>query len=475
MSFDFGYLVSANPAAGYASQYNAFLLNQLQQKINKLEHEASLDDFERGYEALLEGDIKKAIRLWEKEAQSGVSEAHVALGDLYHHRLKNLQKAIFHYQKAYDAGETKAGALILATKLSLGNLNRADLESVAQDIKDEPWFKYIEASLALSESTYIDLLYSDENGEKSRRVTDDLMVAINGGVLPAGTFFSRLYAIYSCLSLYLRGEMGVSPQHNNYFLEVVQRCAENGDASAAEIYLLWLIFNGEYLEASKFIESFDSQFEWPIDRNYDTFGLCKGLLLLPTQEKSVTKKLFGATKNVSVAFGSSVFDSITSDWEKFESFKKQIELNETKSEDLVNFMAVVENFGVVEARRVLTLTFINRAFLADGESGVFGDDEDGVFLHLFFFLALSQLSIEGWQLAAEKKKADPEYVPFIPVLKDFISAFFSRSDDFERKWNSKSVTFSSANTEKFNANVLPLLSQRFESLKSARAQETKFH
>lgn len=467
MSFDFGYLVSSNPAAGYVSQYNSILLNQLQQKIRQLEHEASMDDFEKGYEAVLEGDIKKAIRLWEKEAQTGVVEAHVALGDLYHYRLKNLQKATFHYQKAYKSGETKAGALILAAKLSLGKLNERDLEDTPQDIKDEPWFKYVKVSLSLKKTTYIDLLLDDEDSKKSQEITSELVAAINGGVLPAGTLFSKLFSIYSYLSLYLNREPALTSDSGEYFLEVVQHCAENGDSYAAEIYLLWLLVNKKYPDAMNLIDTFDSQFEWPENRSYDVFGLCKGLLTLPNHDKSATKKLFGVTKSISSAFGSSVFDSFTSDWEKWERFKRRYEILQPKGEEVSKFLSTVEQYGVIEARRVLSLNLVYRAF--EQESGVFGDDSDSDLLHLYFFLALSQLCIAGWELAAEKKKADLQYVPFIPILKDFISAYLVGSDEFETKWNLKDFNLGNTKKHNFYETVLPQLIQKFEVLKSNRS------
>lgn len=477
MSFDFGYLVSTNPAAGYASQYNAVLLNQLQQKINQLQEDALMDDFERGYEALLEGDTKKAIRLWEKEAQLGVIEAHVALGDLYQHRMKNLQKATFHYQKAYESGETKAGALILAAKLSLGKIDKVDLEKAPQDVKEEPWFKYIKVSLALRESTWTDLIFNDENGEKTEEILEELMAAIDGGVLPAGTLFSRLYCIDVFFSLYVKGESGVSKEAENYFLEIVQSCAENGDPHAAEIYLLWLVVNENYIEAKNFIKRFDSQFEWPEERSYDVFGLCKGLLLLPIQEKSVTKMLFSLTKNVYSSFGSGALDSFTSDWEQWEQFRVSFEWLQLQSEEVHNLISIIEEFGIAESRRVLSLKLINRAFLLkeeEEEFGVFGTDDDGVLLHLYFYLSLARLCIEGWELSAEKKKADPQYVPFIPVLNDFVAEFFGQSGEFDTKWNSRKVAVDSIKADTFNQNILPELTQRFESLKRVRSKGSRF-
>lgn len=464
MSFDFGYLVSANPAAGYASQYNASLLGQLKEKIDNLEQEASMDDFERGYQALLEGETKKAIRLWEKEAQSGVVQAHIALGDLYHHRLKNLQKATFHYQKAYESGETKAGALIFAAKLNLGGLDKNQLESATPDILEEPWFKYVKVAFLFKGSSYLELLSNDG---LTKELFTDLNAAIQGGVLPAGTLFCRLYVVEHLISIYFKGEIEIDKDAEEYFRELALVCSDNGDTTAVEIYLFWLLFMGEYTEAKNFISSFDSQFQWPEEKDYDVVGLAKAFLFLPLQEKSTSKKLFGATKSLTSAFGSNILDSFSSDWEVFEVFKRQVQLLENQSERINEFFSTLEQFGVVEARRVYALDLVKNAFL-DEAMGMFGSDDDGIFLHLYFFLSLSRLCIENWQIASDEKKADIRYTPFIPVLRDFIKAFFGESDDFAKKWNFRELTFDSQSTKNFNERWIPYLSDQFKDLESAR-------
>jgi len=369
MSFDFGYLVSANPAAGYASQYNASLLGQLKEKIDNLEQEASMDDFERGYQALLEGE--------------------------------NLQKATFHYQKAFESGETKAGALIYAAKLNLGELDKSQLESATPDILEEPWFKYVKVAFLFKGSSYLELLSRDS---LPKELFTELNAAIQGGVLPAGTLFCRLYAVEHLISIYFKGEIEIDQDAEEYFRELALVCSDNGDTTAVEIYLFWLLFRGEYTEAKNFISSFDSQFQWPEEKDYDVFGFAKAFLFLPLQEKSTSKKLFGATKSLTSAFGSNILDSFSSDWEVFEVFKRQVQLLENQSERINEFFSTVEQFGVVEARRVCALNLVHNAFL-DEAMGMFGSDDDGIFLHLYFFLSLSRLCIENWQIASDEKRA----------------------------------------------------------------------
>lgn len=470
MSFDFGYLVSVNPTAAYVDQYNAILLDQMQSKIDRLEEEASLDDFEKGYRALIEGDTKKAIRLWEKEAQLGVVEAQIALGDLYHHRLKNLQKAISHYEKAYQSGETKAGALIYAAKLNLGKLQKQDLEEATNDVKDEPWFKYVEAVLELRLTSYLEL--SIDSNNDLEELFEKLEDAIDGGVLPAGTLLAKLYATEFFFLMYLNGQSGDSDTTQEYFVDLARVCAENGEVDAAEIYLLWLLFRGELLEAKSFIATFESQFEWPSEKNYECFGLVKSILLLPIQEKSVAKKIFGTTKSLTSALGSGMLDTITSDWESFESYKNQLSFLEPNSEWAKTVVENANHFGVIEARRILALRFIELGFIDESKECFFGPGDDNVFLHMYFAIVLSQICIEIWQLAIDKNKADPEYIQFLPVLRDFNDAFLGKGEEFESKWYERQVDWASKAAPVFNEKWMPFLSYQYGKLKSARNRST---
>ena len=465
MTFDFGYLVSVNPAAGYANQYNAILINEMQKKIKHLEKANSMDDYEKGYVALMEGDTKKAIRLWEKEAQLGVSEAQIALGDLYHHRLKDLDKAVKHYGLAYELGETKAGALVFAAKLSLGKLESKDLESASQDIRDEPWYKYVEVSLALKQSGYTSFILDDELIDKN---LDKLLLAIKGGVLPAITLAITISTMGSFLNLYQNSQELHQPlEELNEMLEIA---TENGEILAAELYILWLLSTGSYTNLINFARKFESQFELPDDKSREILGLTLAVLLLPLQEKSLAKKLFGGTKSVSVGLGSSLLDSFSSDWEIYEEFLKKLIHSPIKSEKLEVVLETIDRHGVVEARRYLALSFIEWAFSGDEVSGTFGSGEDYVFLDLYYFLSLSKLCIEGWKDAEEKSKADTEFTPFIPVLEDFVDAFFGSTEEFERRWNVGPVELDSSKAEYFISTWLPYFREKFGHLQLVRAR-----
>lgn len=467
MSFDFGYLVSVNPAAGYANQYYASLINQMQSKIDSLEDEASMDDFEKGYHALLEGDTNKAIRLWEKEAQAGVTEAHVALGDLYHHRLKNLSKALTHYEKAYKLGETKAGALIYAAKLNLGKLEKKDLDSAQDDIKSEPWFKYVYAVLKLRE---IDFLGAEEGS--TTEIIEALDDAIDGGVLPASTLLCKLMTIETVLVLYSEAKTVITEDQIKYIIEQLDECISMGEASALEIYLLWLLWNFHLDGARNAIDNFLSQFEWPEDKSFNSIALCKAFLSLPSREKSVSKKLFGVTKSITSVLGSGALDQITTDWERFEDFKRQVNFldNDRKYADLI--FNTLNEFGPIEARRVLAMEFIKLAF--DESEDIFGGKTDEDFmLHVYMFLQLSRICITDWDNSAKDNKADPEYLDFLPIFISFTNAFFGSEEDFEENWYNKNVSFDSSFTREYNEFWLPLLSRNFETLNKIRKKLRK--
>jgi len=468
MSFDFDYLVSFNPSSVYAGQYSSTLLNEMQKKIDRMQAEASMDDFERGYRALLQGDTNKAIRLWEKEAQVGVIEAHLALGDLYLHKLENLQKSIFHFEKAYQSGETKAGALVLFAKLRLGRLNKDEIDSVSQDIKDEPWFKFVKASYMVMDNNYLDF-FGDDKGEEIR---DLAIEAVEGGVLPAGTLISRFIWIEFLFGMYAFGRNILDAEDEKNSLNLVELCADKGEAAAAELLLFWKLFSRNTSEPIQVIGNFEQKFEWPEKKNYEVFGIAKAILLLPLREKSRSKKFLSATKMVTSALGSDALDSLSTDWERFETFKLSLQPRQKDSELIQYVMNTIDKFGVVEAKRVLALRFIELAF--DPDSSPFGVGFDNELLGMYYFLALSQICVEGWQTAADKNLADVEYLSCMPILRDFNAAYFPfGEEDSFHKWEKGPLNLESKVAIDFYKNWMPILSEWHSQLVETREKAKK--
>ncbi len=147
----YGYAVAINPAAGYAAQYQASLLKELEKKLGALQREAQKDDYERAHEALIKGDIEKAIRYLEKESHLGVSRAAKDLGDLYHFKLKDLPKALMFYKKANELGDIESGALVYVAKYHLDKLTKSELPAENDRLFENPWLKYVLACIESDE------------------------------------------------------------------------------------------------------------------------------------------------------------------------------------------------------------------------------------------------------------------------------------------------------------------------------------
>lgn len=142
----YGYAIAVNPAAAYASQYQAYLLQELNKQIGEIRLEAQKDDFQRAHECLIKGDFEKAIRYFEKEAHLGVSQAAKALGDLYHFKIPDLEKSIFFYKRAFELGDLESSILIDVAKYHLGQISANDINNDNQYISS-PWQIYLKSSL----------------------------------------------------------------------------------------------------------------------------------------------------------------------------------------------------------------------------------------------------------------------------------------------------------------------------------------
>ena len=275
MSFDmyYGYALSINPAQAYAATYASMMQEQLSKQIKRIEIESQKDDYERGYDALLKGDIEKAIRCWEKESLQGVSQASKALGDLYHFRLKKLDKAVHFYHKALDGGDYESGALAIAAKLHLGDLSENELQSVDPKVQIEPWFKYVEASLA---STPIARLedYSDEE-------LDNLLTGLHDAVDYGVPFAAHLMGD---LLSYVEHERAV---------EYWELAASMGIQVSVQRVLVHLCNQGQISEAAEFIVNWERQFEWDLETDYLFVTPLRIYFFIPGEKRGSAKVLDG--------------------------------------------------------------------------------------------------------------------------------------------------------------------------------------
>jgi hypothetical protein len=310
MSFDmyYGYALSINPAQAYAATHASMMQEQLSKQIKRIEIESQKDDFERGYDALLKGDIEKAIRCWEKESLQGVTQASKALGDLYHFRLKKLDKAVHFYHKALDAGDHESGALAIAAKLHLGDLSEDELQNVDPKVQTEPWFKYVEAALA---STPIARLedYSDEE-------LDNLLGGLHDAV-DYGVPFAA----------HLMGEI-LSYVEDERAIEYWELAASMGIQVSVQRIHLHLTNQGQIQEAAQFIVEWENQFQWDLETTYLYITPLRLYFYFPSEKRGSVKVLNGFMAGLSrinsvtdELFGSTSHNGLRppiNDWDLFQ-------------------------------------------------------------------------------------------------------------------------------------------------------------
>jgi hypothetical protein len=287
----FGYAIAVNPAAAYQAQYQSMLMQNLQKEIGALKAESQKDDFQRGYEALIRGDTDKAIRFWEKEANLGVTQASKALGDLFHFKTKELTKAVVYYKKAAEFGDLEAAALILAAKYHLDKLELSELMAEPQSVQEQPWAKYVKASL-ISDTSEID-------GDSE--VWDLLGDAIEAGIV---------HAITKAANLVL--ELGdVERAH-----EMLSLASDHGDNGALVGLVKLELSRDRVIEATEALIAWEAKYDWDNDIRYDVCSLLRFMHFIP---KATAGKAENASKLVNATYrfwgGSKLFDT---SWDLFE-------------------------------------------------------------------------------------------------------------------------------------------------------------
>jgi tetratricopeptide (TPR) repeat protein len=350
MSFDmyYGYALSVNPAQAYAATYLSMMQEQLSKQVKRIEIESQKDDYERGYDALLKGDIEKAIRCWEKESLQGVTQASKALGDLYHFRLKKLDKALHFYHKALDAGDYESGALAIAAKLHLGDLSENELQNVDPKVQIEPWFKYVQASLA---STPIARLedYSDEE-------LDNLLTGLHDAV-DYGVPFAA----------HLMGDLLSYVEHERA-IEYWELAASMGIQVSVQRILVHLCQQGQVNEAAEFIIKWESQFEWDLETAYLFITPLRIYFYLPGEKRGSVKVLDGFIAGLSrinsvtdELFGSTSHNGLRppiNDWDLFQEEIRRKEHGQTENEFGWYLQQNLQEVG--KNRQSLVLLFVRR-------------------------------------------------------------------------------------------------------------------
>ena len=350
MSFDmyYGYALSINPAQAYAATHASMMQEQLSKQIKRIEIESQKDDYERGYDALLKGDIEKAIRCWEKESLQGVTQASKALGDLYHFRLKKLDKAVHFYHKALDAGDYESGALAIAAKLHLGDLSENELQNVDPKVQTEPWFKYVEASLA---STPIARLedYSDEE-------LDNLLGGLHDAV-DYGVPFAA----------HLMGDL-LSYVENERAIEYWELAASMGIQVSVQRVLVHLCNQGQIDKAAEFILNWEGQFEWDLETSYLFITPLRINLFIPDEKRGTVKVLNGLMAGLSRInavtddlFGSTSHSGLRpsiNDWDLYQEEIRRKEHGQSENEFGWYLQQNLKEVG--KNRQSLVLLFVRR-------------------------------------------------------------------------------------------------------------------
>jgi hypothetical protein len=350
MSFDmyYGYALSINPAQAYAATHASMMQEQLSKQIKRIEIESQKDDYERGYDALLKGDIEKAIRCWEKESLQGVTQASKALGDLYHFRLKKLDKAVHFYHKALDAGDYESGALAIAAKLHLGDLSENDLQNVDPKVQTEPWFKYVEASLASTPMARLED-YSDDE-------LDNLLTGLHDAV-DYGVPFAA----------HLMGDL-LSYVENERAIEYWELAASMGIQVSVQRVLVHLCNQGQIDKAAEFILNWEGQFEWDLETSYLFITPLRINLFIPDEKRGTVKVLNGLMAGLSRInavtddlFGSTSHSGLRpsiNDWDLYQEEIRRKEHGQSENEFGWYLQQNLKEVG--KNRQSLVLLFVRR-------------------------------------------------------------------------------------------------------------------
>jgi TPR repeat protein len=319
----FGYAIAVNPAAAYQAQYQAMLMQSLQKEIGQLKAESLKDDYQRGYEALIRGDTEKAIRLWEKESNLGVTQASKALGDIFHFKTKELSKALVYYGKAAEFGDLESAALMLAAKYHLDKLELTDLYAQPSSVQDQPWAKYVQACL-IAETSEI-----DEDSD----IWDLLTEAIEAGIVQAitrcGILMSNLGLIEEALEMFLLA-------------------SDNGDNLALVELIKIELSRDRLLEATEAVIIWEAKYEWDNNYSYDICSLLRFMNYIPKvsagKSETVSKLVNSASR---LWYGKKMFDTA---WDLFEQeiVRPQHNLSSIQLKDL--YIAAYQIEGKQSAR-----------------------------------------------------------------------------------------------------------------------------
>jgi len=300
----FGYAIAINPAAAYRAQYQAMLMQSLQKEIGQLKAESLKDDYQRGYEALIRGDTDKAIRLWEKESNLGVTQASKALGDIFHFKTKELPKALVYYGKAAEFGDLESAALMLAAKYHLDKLELTDLYAQPSSVQDQPWAKYVKASL-IAETSEID-------GDSE--IWDLLGDAIEAGIVQALTV----------AGVVLQG-MGEIQKAQEMF----RSASDHGDNFALIKLIQNELVQEGLLKATESIIAWEEKFEWDHKYSYSVCSILRFMYYIP-------KTSAGKSENVRQAMN--VATQIWSGYKKFDTpwdvFEREISRSQHNDESV---------------------------------------------------------------------------------------------------------------------------------------------
>jgi hypothetical protein len=350
MSFDmyYGYALSINPAQAYAATHASMMQEQLSKQIKRIEIESQKDDYERGYDALLKGDIEKAIRCWEKESLQGVTQASKALGDLYHFKLKKLDKALHFYEKALNSGDYESGALAIAAKLHLGEISESDLRNADAKIQSEPWFKYVKTSLALTPITR----FEDYSDEELIKLLEDLDEAVDYGVPFAA---------------HLLGDL-LNYADDERALSAWELAASMGIQVSVQRVLVHLCQQGQVDEAAEFIIKWESQFEWDLETAYLFITPLRIYFYLPGEKRGSVKVLDGFIAGLSrinsvtdELFGSTSHNGLRppiNDWDLFQEEIRRKEHGQTENKFGWYLQQNLQEVG--KNRQSLVLLFVRR-------------------------------------------------------------------------------------------------------------------
>lgn len=267
----YGYAVAINPAAGYAAQYQASLLKELEKKLGAMQREALKDDYERAHEALIKGDTEKAIRYLERESHLGVSKAAKDLGDLYHFKLKDLPKALMFYKKACELGDIESGALVYVAKYHLDKLTKNELPPENDSLFENPWLKYV---LACIESDELLKLGSESTQDWQR--TLNRLEEISGEEIPhAQTRAGHIYKL-----------IGATKSAEDSF----RAAAGQGYCPAIGNLVNLKIENGAIEEAAEEIINWENKFAWDAEVNYDIMTFLRIFYLMPVNSSGKAEK-----------------------------------------------------------------------------------------------------------------------------------------------------------------------------------------